>query len=68
MMAAGPFRDLQLRSSFNVKALNEMSREMKDWAIERLAAGPDSPHLMPPARFGPLPPDAIQKAILALQN
>lgn len=56
------------RSSFNVKALDEMSREMKDWAIEKMVAAPDSPHVMPPSRFGPLPPDAIQKAVQELQK
>lgn len=57
-----------VRSAFNVKALDEMSREVKDWAIERLQAGSDSPAVMPPARFGPLPPEAIAKAVEVLRN
>lgn len=56
------------RSTFNVKALAEMSREVKNWAIERLQAGHDSPLVMPPARFGPLPSEAIAKAVEVLQN
>jgi hypothetical protein len=57
-----------LRSAFNVLRLDEMSRELKDWAIERLEAGADSPNVMPPARFGTLPADAIARAVEVLQN
>lgn len=56
------------RGAFNVKALDEMSREIKDWAIERLQLGHDSPAVMPPARFGPLPQEAIARAIEELRN
>jgi hypothetical protein len=57
-----------VRSAFNVKALDQMSREVKDWAIERLQMDPNDPLVMPPARFGPLPPEAIAKAVEVLQN
>lgn len=57
-----------VRSAFNVKALDKMSRDMKDRAIERLQLEPDSDSVMPPARFGPLPPEAIAQAIEELQK
>lgn len=56
------------RSRFNVRALGEMSREMKDLAIDRMQQPHGAPTVMPPERFGPLPPDAISRAIEALQN
>lgn len=57
-----------VRSAFNVKALDQMSREIKDRAVERMQAGQDARAVMPPRRFGPLPPDAIARAIAELQN
>ncbi len=56
------------RSQFNVKALADMSRGLKDQAIERLQLPHDSPNVMPPARFGPLPPEAVARAIETLRQ
>ncbi len=57
-----------VRSMFNVKALDQASREVKDRAIERLQLDPGSASIMPPKRFDPLPPEAIARAIQELQK
>jgi hypothetical protein len=56
------------RSSFNVKALGEMSREQKDLAISRMQEPDGSPGKMPPWRAATLPPAALAAAIAELQK
>jgi len=56
------------RSSFNVKALAEMSREEKDLAISRMQEPDGSPGKMPPWRASTLPPEALAAAIAELQK
>jgi mono/diheme cytochrome c family protein len=54
------------RSRFNVKKLDQMSREEKDRAIVRLGEGRDT--RMPPWRVGTLTPESIQAATAELRK
>jgi hypothetical protein len=55
------------KNQFDVRRLDEMSRPMKDLAIERINAA-DEATRMPPWRVGSLTPEAIQAAVLELQK
>ncbi len=56
------------RSAFNVKELDQMSRQLKDLAIARMELPEGAEHRMPPSRFGSLPNDAIARAIEVLRK
>jgi mono/diheme cytochrome c family protein len=56
------------RSRFNVQKLDQMSRDEKDVAIDRLQQPETSWTKMPPWRSGHLPDEAIQAAIQELRK
>jgi hypothetical protein len=56
------------RSRFNVRKLDQMSRDEKDIAIDRLQQPATSSLKMPPWRSGHLPDEAIQAAIQELRK
>jgi DNA-binding beta-propeller fold protein YncE/mono/diheme cytochrome c family protein len=55
-----------MRSRFNVKKLDQMSRAEKEWAIGRLTETREA--RMPPWRVGSLTPGSIQAATVELQK
>jgi cytochrome c553 len=55
------------KNQFDVLRLDEMSRPLKDLAIERIQTTDDATR-MPPWRVGSLTPEAIQAATLELQK
>jgi hypothetical protein len=56
------------KAAFNVRALEQMNRAMKDKAIARMQLPVDDPLRMPPPRTGDLPPEAIDKAVQTLRQ
>ncbi len=56
------------KAVFNVKALDEMPRAVKDAAIHRMTLPEDSDRRMPPRRAGALPSAAIEKAVEELSK
>ena len=54
------------RSRFNVKKLDQLSREEKDLAIARMGEGRET--RMPPWRVGSLTPESIQAASAELRK
>jgi hypothetical protein len=56
------------KSAFDVRAIDEMSPEVRERAIARMQLPDGDPLRMPPPRTGALPPEAIAKAVAELDR